>query len=334
MAAGASIDLMDQAWWSPGLIHPDGRATFALCFTGGIFVDRAGRRFVNESAAYDRSGAARSSTPCGPVPSGGRTGWSTTAVPVNSHRSMRRTCHSHRRASMCPQACGEGDTVAELAREIGVPADNLTETVRRFNAMAERGDDEDFGRGRESFDRAFTGGASPLVPIDTSPYRAAAFGVSISEPGRVAHRYRRTRAGCRRSADPRPVRGGKHHGRCVRYDLSRRRKPHRCLVVVQSPRGAAHGIQQLILVVVIAIRSVGVLAAGDDRGVSRFVGRDCGGDAGDDGEAEEDGCNGGDADDALPDRSGTLEDLQPEIVIRDNASLHCGCVDISRPNAG
>ncbi len=56
ISAGASIDLMDQAWWSPGLIHPDGRAAFALCFTGGIFVDRAGRRFVNESAAYDRLG--------------------------------------------------------------------------------------------------------------------------------------------------------------------------------------------------------------------------------------------------------------------------------------
>ena len=56
IAAGASTDLMDQAWWSPGLIHPDGRAVFALCFTGGIFVDKAGRRFVNESAAYDRLG--------------------------------------------------------------------------------------------------------------------------------------------------------------------------------------------------------------------------------------------------------------------------------------
>ena len=55
-SVGASTDLMDQAWWSPGLIHPDGRAAFALCFTGGIFVDRAGRRFVNESAAYDRLG--------------------------------------------------------------------------------------------------------------------------------------------------------------------------------------------------------------------------------------------------------------------------------------
>ena len=53
---GASTDLMDQAWWSPGLTHPDGSAAFALWFTGGIFVDKDGRRFVNESAAYDRLG--------------------------------------------------------------------------------------------------------------------------------------------------------------------------------------------------------------------------------------------------------------------------------------
>src|SRR5690606_26589193 len=56
IAAGADTDLMDQAWWSPGLTHPDGRSAFALWFTGGIFVDQNGRRFVNQSAPYDRLG--------------------------------------------------------------------------------------------------------------------------------------------------------------------------------------------------------------------------------------------------------------------------------------
>ena len=56
IAVGADTDLMDQAWWSPGLTHPDGRSAFALWFTGGIFVDQDGKRFVNESAAYDRLG--------------------------------------------------------------------------------------------------------------------------------------------------------------------------------------------------------------------------------------------------------------------------------------
>ena len=178
MAVGASIDLMDQAWWSPGLIHPDGRAAFALCFTGGIFVDRSGRRFVNESAAYDRSGreilaamrAGSVGTPYWMV-YGSRDG---EQPPVMAPNVSFSPTSEYRSAGLWREAA----TVAELARQIDVPADNLTETVRRFNAMAERDDDEDFGRGREFFDRAFTGGASPLVPIDTPPYRAAAFGVS------------------------------------------------------------------------------------------------------------------------------------------------------------
>ena len=53
---GADTDLMSEAWWSPGVTHPDGSSTFSLWFTGGIFVDDNGERFVNESWAYDRIG--------------------------------------------------------------------------------------------------------------------------------------------------------------------------------------------------------------------------------------------------------------------------------------
>ena len=88
--------------------------------------------------------------------------------------------------------------------------------MRRFNELAQRGEDEDFGRGRESFDRAFTGGASPLVPIDTPPFRAAAFGTSdLGTKGGL-----RTDADARvldadGSADPRTLCGGEHDGRGV-----------------------------------------------------------------------------------------------------------------------
>lgn len=178
IAAGAAVDLMDQAWWAPGLIHPDGRAAFALCFTGGIFVDRAGRRFVNESAAYDRlgreilraMGGGTVGTPYWMVYDS-RAGEQPPVMATNVSFSPTQ---EYRDKGLWVQA----DTVAGLATEIGVPADQLEATVRRFNELALRDDDEDFGRGRESFDRAFTGGASPLVPIDTPPYRAAAFGVS------------------------------------------------------------------------------------------------------------------------------------------------------------
>ena len=178
IAAGAGTDLMDQAWWSPGLVHPDGRAAFALCFTGGIFVDRAGRRFVNESAAYDRSGReiirAMSEGTVGPrywMIYDSRNG---EQPPVMAPNVSFSPTSDYVSAGLWREA----DSLAELARQIEVPPDNLVDTVRRFNDLAARDDDEDFGRGRESFDRAFTGGASPLVPIDTPPYRAAAFGLS------------------------------------------------------------------------------------------------------------------------------------------------------------
>lgn len=158
IAAGASTDLMDQAWWSPGLIHPDGRAAFALCFTGGIFVDKAGRRFVNESAAYDRLGreilaAMRDGTVDTPywMVYDSRAG---EQPPVMATNVSFSPTSEYEAAGLWVQA----DTLEELADKIGVPEGNLVETVRRFNELAQRGDDEDFGRGRESFDRAFTGG--------------------------------------------------------------------------------------------------------------------------------------------------------------------------------
>lgn len=43
----------------------------------------------------------------------------------------------------------KADTIEELAEKIGVPADTLTKTVARYNELAERGDDEDFGKRAE-----------------------------------------------------------------------------------------------------------------------------------------------------------------------------------------
>ena len=177
IAIGADTDLMDQAWWSPGLIHPDGRAAFAPCFAGGIFVDRDGRRFVNESAAYDRAGReilramadGRVSTPFWMIYDS-RAG---EQPPVMATNVSWSPTEEYRSAGLWLQA----DGLDGLAEQIGVPATQLAETVGRFNEFAARGDDADFGRGREAFDRAFIG-TSPLVPIDTPPYRAAAFGVS------------------------------------------------------------------------------------------------------------------------------------------------------------
>ncbi|QZT64752.1 FAD-binding protein [Mycolicibacterium austroafricanum] len=178
IAAGADLDLMDQAWWSPGMTHPDGRSAFALWFTGGIFVNQDGHRFVNESAPYDRLGrevirqidSGTTTLPfwmvyddrAGDIP------------PVSATNVSMVDAAQYREAGLWHTA----DTVEGLAEAIGVPAAALQATIRRFNTLAAAGFDEDFGRGGEAYDRVFTGGESPLVPIDTPPYHAAAFGLS------------------------------------------------------------------------------------------------------------------------------------------------------------
>lgn len=178
IAVGADTDLMDQAWWSPGMTHPDGRSAFALWFTGGIFVDQSGQRFVNESAAYDRIGRVvvdrlRSGSITLPY-------WMIyddkegVVPPVKATNVSMVEPERYVEAGLWHTA----DTLDELAAKIGVPAEALTATVARFNDFVDRGVDDDFGRGDEAYDRAFSGGESPLVAIDKAPFHAAAFGIS------------------------------------------------------------------------------------------------------------------------------------------------------------
>ena len=184
MAVGADTDLMDQAWWSPGLTHPDGSSAFALWFTGGIFVDDSGRRFVNESAAYDRLGRdvlaaiadGRVTLPYWMIYDDASKGADgiTSVPPVKATNVSLADPQEYIAAGLWRTA----DTVEELAASIGVPPQNLVETVARFNELARRGSDDDFGRGDEPYDRAFSGGRPPLYAIEQAPFHAAAFGVS------------------------------------------------------------------------------------------------------------------------------------------------------------
>lgn len=178
IAVGADTDLMEQAWWSPGMTHPDGRSAFALWFTGGIFVDQDGERFVNESAAYDRIGRAAVDRMAkgemtlpfwmiyddreGVVP------------PVKATNVSMVETEKYVDAGLWHTA----GALTELADKIGVPADRLVATVARFNEYVDAEKDLDFGRGDEAYDRAFSGGACPMVRIDTAPFHAAQFGIS------------------------------------------------------------------------------------------------------------------------------------------------------------
>ncbi|MEV0973981.1 FAD-dependent oxidoreductase [Microtetraspora glauca] len=167
-AVGAATDLMDQAWWCPGVQDASGAASFTLGFGGGLVVDASGRRFANESLPYDRMGREMAAAP-DRVP----------AYFVFDSRSGGRLP-----AISVPGGPGadwvQAGTVGELAEKLGLPADALTATVERFNGFARAGVDADFHRGEDPYDLFFADrsddgdrGPNPcLVPVDRPPYYA------------------------------------------------------------------------------------------------------------------------------------------------------------------
>ncbi len=177
---GGAVGLMDQAWWSPGLLHPDGSATFTLGLRGGIFVNSRGERFINESLPYDQAGRAvidADASDGGHLPFwfvfDDRFG---DAMPAMSTVPM-----GPQQDYVAAGLWRTADTLEELAGTIGVPPDALATTVERFNGFCATGVDEDFGRGVAPFDLFFATGDGPnkaLVPIDAGPYHAVKFAVS------------------------------------------------------------------------------------------------------------------------------------------------------------
>ncbi|MFC8868814.1 FAD-dependent oxidoreductase [Streptomyces sp. NPDC057148] len=170
--AGAATGLLDEAWWCPGTERPDGTAAFTLGLRGGIVVDVTGRRFANESLPYDRMGRALAAAGAGAhLVFDSREGGALPAITVPPADPAR-----HLAAGTWVRA----DTLPELARLIGVPADTLTDTVARFNGFAASGTDADHHRGEDPYDRFFAGGQDDapgpnpcLVPLDRPPYYAA-----------------------------------------------------------------------------------------------------------------------------------------------------------------
>ncbi len=93
----------------------------------------------------------------------------------------------------------QGDSLAELAQKLGIPAHRLQASVQRFNAHAATGHDLDFHRGETAYQRnigdaAWSGKNPNLGALETAPFYAvklypgdigAAMGLVTDEHARV-----------------------------------------------------------------------------------------------------------------------------------------------------
>jgi len=175
--AGAALALMDDAWWGPTIPIP-GDPYFCLAertLPGGLLVNQAGSRFVNEAAPYsdvvhimyDRDAAAPD------IPA-----W----LIVDQNYRNRYLFKDVLPTFSFPDdwyssgAAYKAWTLDALATSIGVPAAALRSTVSRFNSLAASGKDTDFGRGDSTYDHYYTDPSvlpnSCLAPLWLPPYYA------------------------------------------------------------------------------------------------------------------------------------------------------------------
>jgi 3-oxosteroid 1-dehydrogenase len=177
-AAGGVLELMDDSWWGPSIPLPSG-PVFCLAersLPGCIFVNGAGERFVNEAAPYvdavhvmyDKHTEANPHIPCWMIADQRyRNRYVFTGIPPR--KSLPRRW-------LKSGAVVKADSLAELAGQIGVPADGLAKTVEKFNEFAKAGKDADFGRGDSAYDRYYGDpNCKPnpnLAPLTQPPYYA------------------------------------------------------------------------------------------------------------------------------------------------------------------
>ncbi|MFD3595845.1 3-oxosteroid 1-dehydrogenase [Nocardia sp. NPDC058640] len=183
MAAGATVGFMEDAWWGP-TIFKGGKPWFALAernLPGTIMVNDRGERFGNESAPYVE---AVHTMYGGEYGQGAGPGENIPAWLVFDQRYRNRYIFAGLQPGQrFPSRWLENDyivkadTIEELANRIGVPAENLTTTVERFNGFAATGKDEDFGRGNSHYDRYYgdpTVKPNPcLAELQQGPFYAA-----------------------------------------------------------------------------------------------------------------------------------------------------------------
>jgi 3-oxosteroid 1-dehydrogenase len=172
-AVGGAAELLDQANWWPVTLLPG--ATNNTLVTHFMFrnphslcVNRLGKRFVDENCSYDRFGRAMIAD------------HAATGATIPSWIVFDADCRrNYLCGGMLPGRIEPDDrlplewwdtyvfraeTLAGLARKIGVNETTLLQSVERMNQHAAAGKDPDFGRGDHPYDRILGGGDPAVGP--------------------------------------------------------------------------------------------------------------------------------------------------------------------------
>jgi 3-oxosteroid 1-dehydrogenase len=149
---GAALDLMDQAWWVPGTVGPQGGPANMhntdISKPHCIIVNRRGKCILNESGSYMENGQRLYQND---VPA---------FVILDSRHRKRYAWGYHPPGSPPKEWLDSGfikmaDTIEELALKAGIDPAGLRAEVDRFNGFCETGKDLDFNRGGRGYDNWF-----------------------------------------------------------------------------------------------------------------------------------------------------------------------------------
>lgn len=183
-AVGAALHLMEHSWGAPTLYVPKEEKYRALfverSLPGCMVVNARGERFLNESGPYpefQQAMFANHAQTGGAVPA-----WIVfdaefrAKYPIGPMMPSSAIPDSKLRKSWLNTLYWKGETLAELAEQIGVDPVGLQASAARMSEFARTGKDVDFGRGDNVFDRYYGDvNVRPnpnLAPIAKGPFYA------------------------------------------------------------------------------------------------------------------------------------------------------------------